>query len=182
MNILKLKSALVALPLLLGPAAMPASGAEAQAQGPQVSAQPSDATRAQQLSGDIFIRNALATVQALDAGRAAQVYDAGSAALKAVSTRQQFVEAVASTNARTGGVVAREWSRLERVRVAPPAADAAAPAVPEGSYVTVYLLARTARGHAHLEQVSFRLDEDNQWRLAGVTAALPQQRPQQPQG
>ena len=155
------------------------SGSLAALSAPPVMAQTAEAqaapASAQQLSGDIFIRNAIATAQALDAGGAGQVYDTGSAALKASTTRQQFTEAVASTSARTGGVVAREWSRVERVRVAPPAEGANAPAVPGGNYITVYLLARTASGTAHLEQVSFRLDEDNQWRLSGVTALLPEQ-------
>jgi len=170
MNIRDLKSALVAFPLLLGAVAVPAPGAGVLAQSAPASAQ--------QLSGDVFIRNAIATVQALDAGGAGQVYDTGSAALKASVTREQFTQAVASTLARTGGVVAREWSRVERVRVAPPAEGANASAVPGGNYITVYLLARTASGTAHMEQVSFRLDEDNQWRLSGVTSLFPEQ----PQG
>lgn len=127
----------------------------------------------QMFSGDVFIRNAIAIAQALSANGAVQAYDAGSAVLKRAATKDDFVKTVAATNARVGQVVSREWVRVERLNVGTPAAGAQVPSVPPGNYVTVVLLARNAQGAAHAEQLSFRLDEDRNWRLSGFTVPGP---------
>lgn len=127
----------------------------------------------QMFSGDVFIRNAIAIAQALSANGAAQAYDAGSAVLKRAATKDDFVKMVAATNARVGPVVSREWVRVERLNVGTPAAGEQVPSVPPGNYVTVVFLARNAQGALHAEQVSFRLDEDRNWRLAGFTVPTP---------
>ena len=124
-------------------------------------------------SGDVFIRNAIAIAQSLSANGAAQAYDVGSAVLKRAATRDDFVKTMTATNARVGHVVSREWVRVERLNVGTPAAGEQVPSVPPGNYVTVVLLARNAQGAVHAEQVSFRLDEDRSWRLAGFTTPAP---------
>jgi len=169
----KLKMTLAAFGLGLHPADISAQEV-APTQTPQASPAP-DAQRAAQLSSDLFIRNAIAIVQALDAGRAAQIYDAASPTMKSAVSKESFVNAVAAANARAGRIAQREWGRVERLRVAAPAAGAANPAVPAGTYITVFIVARNAQGLSHLEQVSFRLDEDNQWRLSGVTTHTREQ-------
>jgi len=138
-------------------------------------AAPAPPQQAIQLSSDLFVRNAIAVGQALDAGGAAQIYDGASAVMKRTVSREAFVEAVAATNVRVGRVARREWARVERLQVDNPAAGAAASAVPAGTYVTIFLSARNAQDISHLEQISFRLDEDNQWRLSGVTTQTPGQ-------
>lgn len=159
-------------------ASVSASAASQDAIAPRQMAQVSSAPvppQAAQLPSDLFIRNAIAITQSLDAGGAAQIYDTASTAMKGAVSKETFVKAVAATNARTGRIAQREWGRVERLGVAAPAAGAAAPAVPVGNYVTVFLVARNAQGATHMEQVSFRLDEDNQWRLTGVTTQTPEQ-------
>lgn len=151
----------------LGPSAR-----RAIAQAPSA-ADSAPAAASQMFSGDVFIRNAIAIAQALSAGGAAQAYDAGSVVLKRAATRDDFVKTVAATNARVGRVVSREWVRVERLNVGTPAAGEQAPSVPPGNYVTVVFLARNAQGAMHAEQVSFRLDEDRNWRLAGFTVPAP---------
>lgn len=141
----------------------------------QAQVQPAAAApQAAQLSSDQFVRGAIAIVQSLDAGAAAQIYDAASATMKRSVTKESFVKAVAASNARIGRIAQRDWSRVERLSVAAPAAGAPGPAVPAGNYVTVFIVAQNAAGASHLEQVSFRLDEDNQWRFSGATTHIPE--------
>lgn len=143
----------------------------AQAQREPAAAVP----QAAQLSSDEFVRGAIAIAQSLDAGGAARIYDTASAMMKRSVTKEDFVKAVAASNTRIGSVARRDWTRVERLSVAAPAAGAPSPAVPPGNYVTVFIIAQNSRGASHLEQVSFRLDEDNQWRLSGATAHAPEQ-------
>lgn len=133
------------------------------------------AQAAAQLPSDVFIRNAIAIVQGLDAGRAAQIYDAASGTMKRSASKDDFIAVVSAANARTGPIAEREWGRVEHLRVTAPPADAARPVFPAGNYITVLLIARSTRGMSRLEQVSFRLDEDSQWRLSGVTTHMSEQ-------
>ncbi|MGR4893586.1 DUF4019 domain-containing protein [Sphingopyxis sp. LARHCG72] len=150
------------------------SNAAAQQAAPASAAQPA------QLSGDAFIRTALATVQALDGDGAGQIYDAASATMKGAISRERFIASVAENKARRGAVRLRDWLRVERMSVPTSAPGAAPSLVPPGLYVTVNLVAFGARNGVDVEQLSFRLDQDNSWRLAGVVTVTPPAQPPAP--
>lgn len=136
----KLKMTLAAFGLALHPANASAQEV-APTQPPHASPAPAPAAQqAAQMSSDLFIRNAIAIVQALDAGRAAQIYDVASATMKRAASKENFVSAVSAANVRTGRIAQREWGRVERLRVAAPAAGAANPAIPAGTYITVFIV------------------------------------------
>lgn len=128
-----------------------------------------------QMPADPFIRNAITVLQTIEAGGAAQIYDAASAAMRDNVVKDRFVNEMASSKARVGVIVSREWTRIEQLQVRPPSTGGRS-TVPLGLYLTVFVVARDAQGAAHLEQVSFRFDEDRQWRLSGVVIRPPEQR------
>ena len=123
-------------------------------------------TRVAPFSADEFAVWAVGTLVAIDRDGSGPVYDAASAVMKRAVTRDAFIAAMTQRRTADGVAVSREWVRIERLRVDAPASATQSPA---GDYVTVYSLARNAQNAAHVEQVSFRLDEDNRWRLVGVT-------------
>lgn len=137
-------------------------------------AAPPPAAPSAPFSGDVFIRGAMVALQTLNRGGAAGVYDGASATMRRAISKEQFLASANASNARAGEVTSREWTRVDRLFVEAPASGGAAPPVPPGLYVTVHLVAIGAGGQAHVEQVSFRQDEDHSWRLSGLTTFAPE--------
>lgn len=122
--------------------------------------------------GDIApnaLRDAALTVaQAIDAGQSAQLWQSASAVTRGAMTQQEFVTSVAKSRQPLGQSVQRQWTGIT-LRDVTSQQGAAKP----GRYGSVDFgttFAGNRRGH---ELVSFRLDEDGQWRFAGyVVEAL----------
>ncbi|WAC25236.1 DUF4019 domain-containing protein [Blastomonas sp. SL216] len=116
------------------------------------------------ISSDLIIHNALKTALVLEMGGAEQVYDSASVVMKGAISRSKFSGEVAAANSGFGRSVSRVWTRIEQVKVGAGAQGG----VPPGGYVTVFLISHNSSGEGRVEQLSFRLDEDDRWRLAGV--------------
>lgn len=130
-----------------------------------VTAQPAAAG---QLSSDQFIQSAVAVGEMLYAGRIAEVYDGASPVMKHVVTRDAFISNTTARLSKVGKITDHQWLQVGRVHFqsTQPAA-AGTTATPDGTYISIELLARTDAGKVVPEQISFRFDEDGVWRLSG---------------
>lgn len=160
-----------------GPAApKPAPGAAAvPATAPATQAVPAPApalTPAQQAQLDTqnaeMSAAALRAAQWIDAGRIGELWDGASTVAKKAVPRDLFVRQVGADRARLGTLVSRGQPSISRVRYNVGAA------VPEGVYVNVAYPTRFTNSPQPVrELVSFRLDEDNVWRMAGYSVRPP---------
>ncbi|KOR39579.1 hypothetical protein ADT25_21455 [Xanthomonas oryzae] len=139
------------------PAARPAPAAPAgqpaltPAQQAQLTKQNTEMTQA-----------ALRVAQMVDGNQIASLWDGASKVAKTAVKRDVFVSQIGSERARLGAVVGRGQGSVTRVKYGPGAQ------VPEGLYVNVSFPTRFAKAQQPVrELVSFRLDEDKTWRLAG---------------
>lgn len=113
---------------------------------------------------------ALQVAQLVDTNRAGEAWKGASAVARKSVTEQTFVNQLSSDRKRLGALASRGQPVVTRVKYAPGAT------VPEGLYINVSFPTRFANSAQPVrELVSFRLDEDRVWRLAGysVRAATP---------
>lgn len=106
----------------------------------------------------------------VDSNRAAEAWKGASAVARKAVPEQTFVNQLAADRKRLGALTSRGQPVVTRVKYGPGAT------VPEGLYINVSFPTQFANSPQPVrELVSFRLDEDKVWRLAGysVRAAAP---------
>ncbi|AKU50382.1 DUF4019 domain-containing protein [Xanthomonas arboricola pv. juglandis] len=145
------------------------------AQQPQTAARPAAAPQAAPAAGPAqqaqltkqnteMTQAALRVAQMVDANQVASLWDGASSVAKTAVKRDVFVSQIGAERARLGAVVGRGQGSVTRVKYA------AGAQVPEGLYVNVSFPTRFAKAQQPVrELVSFRLDEDKTWRLAGYS-------------
>lgn len=106
---------------------------------------------------------ALRMARGIDAGQAAQLWEAASAVTKRSVTREAFVAGVSQARKPLGAVTARDWHAVRRQ-------NSSGGSLPAGQYASVEFAAVLAGGRVAQEMISFRLDEDGVWRFAGYVA------------
>ena len=109
-----------------------------------------------------FVNAALQVVAAVDRYEMGSVWDRASAVMKNSVARDAFVASTAQRRAALGAVRSRDWTTVARVVVT----QAGGP-LPPGQYLTVRLTSMGDSGRRMEEVISFHLDGDGQWRLAG---------------
>jgi hypothetical protein len=106
----------------------------------------------------------------VDSNRAAEAWKGASAVARKAVPEQTFVNQLAADRKRLGALTSRGQPVVTRVKYG------AGATVPEGLYINVSFPTQFANSPQPVrELVSFRLDEDKVWRLAGysVRAAAP---------
>lgn len=139
------------------PATAPAQSAPTPAQQAQLARQDAEMSQA-----------ALKVAQMVDAGQLGPLWDGASAVARKAVAREAFVKQVGEERARLGAVVGRGQASVSRVQYGPGAQ------VPAGLYINVSFPSRFAGAPQPVrELVSFRLDEDQTWRLSGYNLRVP---------
>jgi len=162
-----------AQPSTARPAAAPAATGARPAAAPAAPAAPAQQlTPAQQAQLEKqnaeMSAAALQAARLVDGGQTAQLWDGASAVARKAVTRDAFTKQVSADRARLGALVGRGQPSISRVRFN------AGAAVPEGLYLNVTYPTRFANSPQPVrELVSFRLDEDKVWRLAGYSVRSP---------
>lgn len=158
-----------------GAATSPASAPPApvkQAEAPKTTSTTSVVDQA--LSPTAFVMLAANISRKVASGEASALYDDVSPIMKTALTRDEFVRQL-NTNL-SGTVTERDWQDIRQF-IVPPSTDKGA--AKPGRYVSVRLIVVTApagaqSGAARSETLSFHLEPDGSWRLAGFSiAALP---------
>ncbi|WP_431129156.1 DUF4019 domain-containing protein [Variovorax paradoxus] len=121
------------------------------------------AASAQDVDPGALVKAAQATVQQIDEGRAAAVWDGMSAAVKQRVSRKDFAEAIARSRQSLGTPGVRYWVTVSRQQAAGTAS------IPAGMYSSVEFESLVGGTKTVRELVSFRFDEDNTWRASGYT-------------
>lgn len=111
-----------------------------------------------------FLDAAQQIVSAIDRYEMATVWDVSSPIMKASIARDVFIANTAQRRALLGSIRSRDWTAVMRV----PIAQADGP-LPAGQYVSVRFVTVGQSGTAAEEVISFSLDGDGQWKLAGYT-------------
>jgi ribonuclease HII len=143
------------------PAARPAARPAAAAQQPALT--PAQQAQLAKQNAEMS-QAALKVAQMVDANQAGQLWDGASVVAKKAVTRDAFVRQIAAERTRLGAVAGRGAGSVTRVKYA------AGAQVPEGMYVNISFPTRFANAPQPVrELVSFRLDEDKTWRLAGYS-------------
>ncbi len=103
-------------------------------------------------------------MQLVDANRIGEIWDGASAAMKRTVTRDEFVKQVTIDRNRLGAVSSRANPAISRSMFK------AGAQVPEGLYINIATPTKFANQPQPVrELVSFRLDEDRQWRVSGYS-------------
>lgn len=111
---------------------------------------------------------ALRVAQMVDANRLGALWDGASAVTRKAIARETFIEQVGRERAQLGAPVGRGAASVTRVEYGPGAR------VPQGLYVNVSFPGRFANAAQPVrELISFRLDEDRNWRLSGYSLRMP---------
>ncbi|MDO5505110.1 MAG: DUF4019 domain-containing protein [Pseudoxanthomonas suwonensis] len=136
--------------------------AGAQQPAPQAPAAPQQAApSAADVDPTSLVRAALQVIQVVDRNQLGQLYDDASATAKRAVTREAFMNNVAAARQPLGAPASRVWWSVTR-QVVPAGGQA-----PAGNYMSVRFATQFSGGRTMAELVSFRLDEDGTWRLAG---------------
>lgn len=133
----------------------------AWAQAPQP---PVDSSSSARLGPTEFLNAALGVVASIDRYEMGTIWDVSSPVMKASIPKDRFVSSTAQKRAALGGVVARDWTAIMRVVI-----DEKGGALPPGRYMSVRFRTSSRSGGAVEEVVSFHLDADGQWKLAGYS-------------
>lgn len=111
-----------------------------------------------------FLNAALAVVSSIDRYEMGLIWDTSSPIMKAGIPKDRFVSNTAQKRAVLGGVAARDWTAIMRVVI-----DEKGGALPPGRYMSVRFRTSSRNGTSVDEVVSFHLDGDGQWKLAGYS-------------
>lgn len=102
--------------------------------------------------------------QLIDNGKAGEVWDGASQAMRRSVARSAFIDGVQDDRVKLGALTRRGQPSVTRVQYAEGSA------VPAGTYINVSFPSVFAlRGQPVRELVSFRLDEDQTWRVSGYS-------------
>ncbi len=119
---------------------------------------------AQALDPNSVVNAGVQATRMFDEGRYAEMWDGASPAMKKVTAKAQFVDAIGKAR-RTAGATApaeRVWIDVSRRD------EAGTEQLPAGIYMNVTYRTVFAKGKVVArELVSFRLDEDKTWRFSG---------------
>lgn len=108
-----------------------------------------------------FVAASMQVVATIDKFDMGTVWDKSSAVMRQRVPKEQFIATAAQSRAQLGSVRTRDWTAVQRVLV-----TQAGGQLPPGQYMTVRLLT-VGQNASKEEVVSFHLDSDGQWRLAG---------------
>lgn len=104
---------------------------------------------------------AMSVVRAIDAGQAAQLWDAASTVTRSSVKRETFAGSVTKVRNPLGAASGREWLSVSRQT------GGGQGGLPAGNYISVELATRFSGNRTARELVSFRLDDDGVWRFTG---------------
>jgi hypothetical protein len=120
----------------------------------------------QQLARDLdprqFVDAASHIIDAASAGQAGSLWDTASPVLKAVDRRDQFIAGLSQRVAANGVISPHQWVAITRTHNPKPTQQLAA-----GDYLSVAFIGTNRAGALVRGTVSFHLDTDAVWRLAG---------------
>ena len=130
----------------------------------QTPGSPQAPAQAATLGPSSFLDAAQNVVNAIDRYEMATVWDVSSPIMKSSIPKDRFVANVAQRRAMLGSIRTRDWTSIMRV----PITKAGGP-LPVGQYISIRFATTGQNGKATEEVVSFSLDKDGQWRMAGYT-------------
>ncbi|AOH36333.1 DUF4019 domain-containing protein [Luteimonas sp. JM171] len=157
----------VALSSCMGAVAaqQPAAQPQPQQQAPAQAQQLTQEQQAQLARQDAELTNAATqVVQMIDANRVGEVWDLSTDAVKRIVPKDSFVQQVSADRQRLGAPTARGQAVVTRTQFQEGGE------VPAGLYINVAFPTTFANNAEPVrELVSFRLDEDQVWRLSGYS-------------
>ena len=133
------------------------------AMGPLSMASPAQA-QGHANSPNAYIDAGLAVVSAIDRYEMGTVWQSASPAMKGSVPEERFISNIAQKRAQLGTIRSRDWMSVMKVPI-----TVAEGGLPAGDYVSVRFATVGNNGKVMEEVISFRYDEDSQWRLVGYT-------------
>lgn len=119
----------------------------------------------------VLLTAARQAAQMADRGHFGAMWDGASIVAKKAVSRDLFIQHMEQNRHQLGPIVARNQGSISRVKYGEGAQ------VPAGLYVNVSFPTRFAHADQIIrELISFRLDEDKVWRLAGYHVQMPVQK------
>ena len=123
----------------------------------------SDVAHAQAMP-NTYVEAGMIVVSAIDRYEMAGVWEAASPVMKGSVPQERFIANIAQKRALLGAIRSREWLSVMKLPV-----TAQNGGLPPGQYVSVRFATTGANGRTMEEVISFRLDDDAQWRLVGYS-------------
>lgn len=130
---------------------------------PALAAQEAQPRQTQQdLDPKEFVDAAWNLIDAIDAGQAGSIWDGASPVLKASQQRDRFIAVMRQRTAANGPLSSRRWRAITRT-----IQEKATPQMPAGEYLSVAFIGINKAGAIVHGTVSFRVEKDSRWKLAG---------------
>lgn len=152
---------------LVLPAVLLVAATAAQAQQPARNAAPAaqqQLTPAQQQLERAVAQNAVQVAQSIDQNRIGEVWDGASEIGKKAASRATFVQTISNDRKSVGALKSRTLAAVV------PMQSTGKGTTPAGTYINVVFATQfTNTKQPVRELISYHLDADNQWRLAGYT-------------
>ena len=126
---------------------------------------------AQDIDPSALVKAAQATIQQIDTGSSAAVWEGMSGVVKQRIPRKDFTDATLRARQPLGTPGTRYWVAISRQELAKATAS-----IPAGMYSSVEFETLFQGNKAVRELVSFRLDEDKTWRASGYTVRTSEAR------
>lgn len=105
----------------------------------------------------------LQVAQMVDQKQIGQVWDSASTVAKQTNTRADFVRQVSADRAQLGAIESRKLRTITRVQ-------SRGGKLPLGMYINIHYTTQFANAKQPIrELISYHLDDDNVWRVAGYT-------------
>ena len=99
----------------------------------------------------------------VDQKQIGQVWDSASSVAKQTNTRAEFVQQVTADRAKMGALKSRKLTTITRVQ-------SKGGKLPLGMYINIHYATQFANAKEPVrELISYHLDNDNAWRVAGYT-------------
>ena len=115
------------------------------------------------ISPDDLVALALMNLDLVDRGGSGAVWDDASSLFKGKTSRETFVSTIAKSRPSFRGAPARSWSGVTRAVLG----DENPGGMPAGVYAKILFFPRMVGGKNTTEQIGFRLDTDERWRMTG---------------
>jgi hypothetical protein len=118
------------------------------------------------VSLDGLLRQSNSILRQIDMRQTASAWDSASAVMQEGTRKDEFVTRVENDRAGLNPISSRLWQAMTRMSYG----NGNAQRIPPGDYININYLALDDKGQLLQELISFRFEDEKQWRLTGYVS------------
>jgi hypothetical protein len=118
------------------------------------------------VSLDGLLRQSNSVLRQIDLRDTASAWENASAVMRESTKKDEFVARVENDRAGLNSISSRLWQTMNRITYG----NGNAQRIPAGDYININYLALDDKGQLLQELISFRFEDEKQWRMTGYIA------------